>query len=54
MKNKQAELIKDLPDRILVMNVWLTQALVFGMAAVLGFFLLDGLNEFISFTVCPN
>ena len=48
MKNKQAELIKDLPDRILVMNVWLTQALVFGMAAVLGFFLLDGLNEFIS------
>ena len=48
MKNKQAELIKDLPDRILVMNVWLTQALVFGMAAVLGFFLLDGLSEFIA------
>ena len=46
MKNKQAELIKDLPDRILVMNVWLTQALVFGMAAVLGFLLFDGLGEF--------
>lgn len=45
MKNKQAELIKNLPDRILVMNVWLTQALVFGVAAVLGFLLFDEFGE---------
>ncbi|MGN1401203.1 MAG: lysostaphin resistance A-like protein [Bacillus sp. (in: firmicutes)] len=48
MKNKQAELIKDMSDSLLVKNVWLTQFLLLFIALVLGSFLFDDLNRFLS------
>ncbi|MFS0781348.1 CPBP family intramembrane glutamic endopeptidase [Bacillus sp. 1P06AnD] len=46
MNNKQAQLIKDVPDRVLIMNVWLTQGIVLLIAVVLTFFLFDKIRDF--------
>lgn len=48
MKNKQAELIKNISDEVLVLNVWITQGIVFVVSAVLAFFLFDSFSEFLS------
>ncbi|MGM9925980.1 MAG: lysostaphin resistance A-like protein [Bacillus sp. (in: firmicutes)] len=48
MKNKQAELIKDIPDGVLVLNVWLSQAIVLALSAILAFFLFDDLSDFLT------
>ncbi|WP_019242065.1 MULTISPECIES: CPBP family intramembrane glutamic endopeptidase [Bacillus] len=48
MKNKQAELIKNMDDKVLVLNVWLTQLILLVISVVLGFFLFDHFNDFCS------
>lgn len=48
MKNKQAELIKNISDHVLVLNVWLTQVILLIISAVLGFLLFDNFSEFVS------
>ncbi|MEH6942294.1 CPBP family intramembrane glutamic endopeptidase [Bacillus sp. JJ722] len=48
MNNKQAELIKNISDEVLVLNVWITQGIVLIVSAILAFFLFDSLSEFLS------
>ncbi|MGM9927696.1 MAG: lysostaphin resistance A-like protein [Bacillus sp. (in: firmicutes)] len=47
MKNKQAELIKNMSDQLLLLNVYLTQVIVLVIAVVVGFFLFDNWTAFI-------
>lgn len=47
MKNKQAELIKNISDEVLVLNVWLTQIILLVVSLILGFFLFDTFSDFI-------
>ncbi|MDV2580851.1 CPBP family intramembrane glutamic endopeptidase [Alkalibacillus haloalkaliphilus] len=50
-KNKrpsQAEIVKQLSDRELIINVYASQLLFLLIAAILGFFLFDSLSEFLS------
>lgn len=46
MKNKQAELIKNISDETLLLNVWLTQIIVVIVSLVLGFLLFDNWSSF--------
>ena len=46
IKNKQAEMIKNLSDEVLLMNAFITQGLVLVVALILGLFLFDDLFEF--------
>ena len=39
MRNKQAEMIKNISDEVLIVNVFITQGLVLLVAVILGFFL---------------
>ncbi|MBD3110360.1 CPBP family intramembrane metalloprotease [Bacillus sp. AGMB 02131] len=41
MKNKQAELLKNISDETLILNVWLTQGIVIFATFILGLFLFD-------------
>ena len=45
MRNKQAEMIKNISDEVLVVNVFITQGLVLLVAVILGFFLFDDFSE---------
>ena len=46
MKNKQAELLKNISDETLILNVWLTQAIVIFAAFLLGLFWFDDWASF--------
>ncbi|WP_050615459.1 CPBP family intramembrane glutamic endopeptidase [Bacillus testis] len=46
MNNKQADLIKELSDDVLLMNVWLTQGIVLAVALVLNLILFDSFGDF--------
>ncbi|WP_227936152.1 CPBP family intramembrane glutamic endopeptidase [Alkalihalobacillus deserti] len=43
---KQRDIIVGLTDKELVLNVYLTQAIIFGIACVAGFFVFDQWNDF--------
>ena len=45
MRNKQAEMIKNISDEVLIVNVFITQGLVLLVAVILGFFLFDDFSE---------
>lgn len=48
IKNKQAEMIKNLSDEVLLMNAFITQGLVLIVALILGLFLFDDFTDFVS------
>ena len=48
MNNKQAEQLKNIPDHVLVWNVWLTQGIVLIISVVAGFILFDEISDFIA------
>ena len=48
IKNKQAEIIKNLSDEVLLMNAFITQGLVLFVALILGLFLFDDFTDFVS------
>ena len=48
IKNKQAEIIKNLSDEVLLMNAFITQGLVLVVALILGLFLFDDFTDFVS------
>ncbi|MGM0834898.1 MAG: CPBP family intramembrane glutamic endopeptidase [Bacillota bacterium] len=47
MKNKQAEMIKQMSDKELLYHLYVSQLLFFLVAVVLAFFLFEGWNEFL-------
>ncbi|MGE7601400.1 CPBP family intramembrane glutamic endopeptidase [Peribacillus sp. NPDC097675] len=48
MKNKQAELIKQLTDKQLLYNLFLTQMVILAIALFLGFILFEDLSDFLN------
>lgn len=47
MKNKQAEMVKQMSDKELLYHLYVSQLLFFLVAVVLAFFLFEGWNEFL-------
>ena len=48
MKNKQADIIKNISDEVLLLNVWLTQLIVLIISIILALFSFDHLSQLLN------